>query len=200
MADKNTKKWTPKKKALVIGSVVAIGAIALATTLVVILLKKKSSGSANLNLPSVCPTASRVPLYVFAVVPGGQADMFTTETSGDDVIQNDGEPIYHICPETGSGRSPLYKYVNPDDPGEHRWGTSHIAPEGYQLDNDGVPYGYIFNTSTVGGQTLVPVKELTCLFNDGLTTASVLGTDTTTYNGFEDVVGQTLGYAFPGTV
>lgn len=168
---------SPKKFWLVtgvVGTVVLVG-IVLAITLPLVLKKKKTSSSAkqSTGIPTICTTESdQVNVYIQLVTEGNYAVSSSLETMPGAVVQNHGDPVLKICLNPGTGRIPLYSYVdNGPDAANNRWGTSPNAPEGYKIANDGKPIGYIFEQELPG---LFPVYESLGEFNSGSTAAGII--------------------------
>jgi hypothetical protein len=112
-------------------------------------------------------------------------------------VQNDGNPIFNICSISGPGKVPLYYYNSAGgQPLFNTFGTSSVAPSGYIIGNNGVPLGYIYNSSTVGNATLKPVNLLSTTFNNGTIHCGILGSQNSIeYGGIVYSFETCLGYS-----
>lgn len=185
-------------KTLTVG--ITVGGITAATLVVAAIVlssvRLKSLGSiADIN---VCSAGDRTPLYILLNITDGYSFVSKSTSGVNAMLQNGGDPVVMLCTSAGNGKTPLFMYINLDDRMNITWGSSTTPDKGYSIGNRGYPLGYLFSSSSVNGQALVPVIEYMAEFNDGFSKLSVLGGDNTpTYNGITYSYKRLLGYSVP---
>jgi len=124
---------------------------------------------------TLCPTGSRVPLFVQLVTAGNYAIMSTTVNVSGALIQLGGAPSIILCNGPGSQRQPIFVYNSAlGDPITNRFGNTNNPPSGFVLGNGGQPLGYAYTTQFISGQSLSPIYLAAASFNSGNSTATVL--------------------------
>lgn len=125
------------------------------------------SSSGSLATVTICPAATRVPVYLFTAANAttiGNTDIVSAKT-GWNVALN-AAVQFELCSFSFQNAVPLYMYT---DVGELNisYGFSPAAPSGSFVSNNGLPLGYLSQTHTVGTTTLTPIYILQATFTAG---------------------------------
>jgi hypothetical protein len=197
MTKKNSNDYDDQHNKLDAVSVL-IGAgfvgIAVTTALVVYLVMRKPK---MIEFPTVCDPSNRMPMYIHMNNQGGYCIVSNQIIISNFTIQNAGQPVFYLCTSGGTGKVPIYNYINNLDNVTVLWGTTYNAPAGYTVGNGGLPFGYAYSMKQLPNQQLSTLSVLQQIVKQS--TVSILSTSNTkTYGAYTYNHKQTLGYVFPG--
>lgn len=174
-----TKQWR--------GVVIAAITITIATfTMVVIILVIEQISIGNLNsemailkqtiagennasvVAELCTVPNRVNVYTQLVNSGNYCVQSTSFSVTGAKVQLAGSAAVVLCEVGGTGKVPVYSYISATgDPITNSFGTSPVAPSGFNLGNSGNVLGYVFAGQYVSNTTLNPIYLVSASFNSG---------------------------------